>query len=144
MNVQRLIRAVEAADSIRIRGKVSQVVGLVIETTGPPVSIGEFCRIDGGNGGPPVFAEVVGFRENRVLMMPLGEMVGIAPGSRVTATDEPFAVRVGESLLGRVVNGLGEPIDDRGPIWAREKRPVSNAPPDPMSRRSASVVVRCG
>ena len=144
MNVQRLIRAVEAADSIRIRGKVSQVVGLVIETTGPPVSIGEFCRIDGGNGGPPVFAEVVGFRENRVLMMPLGEMVGIAPGSRVTATDEPFAVRVGESLLGRVVNGLGEPIDDRGPIWAREKRPVSNRPPDPMSRRRISEPLGTG
>ncbi len=135
MNTNRMIRAVEAAEPIRIRGKVSQVVGLVIETNGPPVSIGESCRIDGPKGGTPVFTEVVGFKENRVLMMPLGEMQGIAPGSRVTAMDEPFAVRVGDELLGRVINGLGEPIDEKGPIWSSEKRPASSPPPDPMTRR---------
>ncbi len=135
MNVQGLIRAVEDAEPIRIRGKVNQVVGLVIETNGPPISIGELCRIDGADGVHPVYAEVVGFRENRVLMMPLGEMVGIAPGSRVTATDEPLAVRVGEDLLGRVLNGLGEPIDEKGAVWSSQTRPVSGAPPDPLKRR---------
>jgi len=135
MNAQRLVRAVAAADAIRLRGKVNQVVGLVIETDGPPVSIGEFCRIDNENSGVPVHAEVVGFRENKVLMMPLGQMEGIAPGSRVTAMDEPFTVRVGNELLGRVINGLGEPIDGKGALWSTQKRPVSARPPDPMSRR---------
>ena len=155
MNAQRLIRAVETADSIRIRGKVNQVVGLVIETNGPPVSIGEFCRIDGAGTTSSIHSEVVGFRENKVLMMPLGEMQGIAPGSRVTAMDEPFAVRVGEDLLGRVLNGLGEPIDGKGAIWGSQKRPASNAPPDPLARqrireplgtgiRAIDALITCG
>ncbi|MDA0745087.1 MAG: flagellar protein export ATPase FliI [bacterium] len=135
MNIERLIQTVETAEPVRVRGKVNQVVGLVIETNGPPVSIGELCRINNAEGGPPVYTEVVGFKENKVLMMPLGEMEGIAPGSRVTALDEPFKVRVGESLLGRVLNGLGEPIDGKGTLWSAEKRPASAAPPDPLSRR---------
>ena len=155
MNVPQLVRAVENADPIRIRGKVNQVVGLVIETNGPPVSIGEFCRIDGADGRSPVYAEVVGFRENRVLLMPLGDMEGVSPGSRVTATDEPFAVRVGDELLGRVLNGLGVPIDGKGELWSSQKRPVSSAPPDPLARqrigeplgtgiRAIDTLITCG
>lgn len=132
MNAEELIQTAERTESIRMGGRVSQVVGLVIEATGPSVSIGECCRIE---GDPPVYAEVVGFRDNRVLMMPLGNMDGIAPGSRVIATDEPITVRVGEGLLGRVLNSMGEPIDGKGPIWADQKRPISGNPPDPMSRQ---------
>ncbi|MCZ6635105.1 MAG: flagellar protein export ATPase FliI [bacterium] len=135
MNITHLLSEVEATDSIRVRGKVTQVVGLVIEANGPPVSIGEFCRIDPPGGGPSVIAEVVGFRDHRILMMPLGEMTGIAPESRVTAADEPFTVRVGEDLLGRVLNGLGEPIDNKGPLWNSQKRPVANTPPNPLARQ---------
>lgn len=132
MNLTQLAQTAEETDSIRLGGRVSQVVGLVIEATGPSVSIGECCRIEGEK---PVLAEVVGFRENRVLMMPLGNMDGIAPGSRVVATDEPITVRVGDSLLGRVLNAMGEPIDGKGPLWADEKRAISGNPPDPMSRQ---------
>ncbi|MBT3603127.1 MAG: flagellar protein export ATPase FliI [Candidatus Latescibacteria bacterium] len=132
MNLTHLVQTAEETDSIRLGGRVSQVVGLVIEATGPSVSIGECCRIEGEK---PVLAEVVGFRENRVLMMPLGNMDGIAPGSRVVATDEPITVRVGNSLLGRVLNSMGEPIDGKGPLWADEKRAISGNPPDPMSRQ---------
>ena len=155
MNVPKLIWAVENTHSIRIGGRVNQVVGLVIETNGPPVSIGEFCHIQGKKNAPPVVAEVVGFKDNRVLMMPLGEMAGIAPGSRVTATEESFTVRVGNDLLGRVLNGLGNPMDGKGALWSGEKRPVANTPPDPLSRkriteylgtsiRSIDTLITCG
>ena len=79
-------------------------MGLVIESDGPPVSVGELCTITNAGGGPPVLAEVVGFRQSRVLLMPLGPMEGIAPGSKVTASDKAFTVAVGDNLLGRVLN----------------------------------------
>jgi len=146
---------VENAEPIRLRGKVNQVVGLVVETDGPPVSVGESCRIDSEDGADPVYTEVVGFKDSRVLMMPLGKMEGIAPGSRVSATDEPFAVRVGDALLGRVLDGLGEPMDGRGPVWTNDRRSVSASPPDPMARkriteplgtgiRSIDTLLTCG
>jgi flagellum-specific ATP synthase len=134
VNLPHLIRTVQESETIRIRGKVNQVVGLVIESNGPPVSVGEWCRIDSEDDTPPVDTEVVGFKENKVLMMPLGEMSGISTGSRVTATDEPFQVLVGEALLGRVLNGLGQPADGKGPIWSNERRPVVSPPPDPLTR----------
>ena len=132
MNTAELIQTARDTDSVRMAGRVTQVVGLVIEASGPAVSIGEFCQIE---GNPPVFAEVVGFRDGRVLMMPLGEMAGIAPGSRVFATDTSFSIRVGDGLLGRVLNAMGEPIDGHGPVWADQKRSVSGTPPDPMTRQ---------
>ena len=124
----------ENTDPIRIRGKVNQVVGLVIESDGPPVSVGELCTITNAGGGPPVQAEVVGFRQSRVLLMPLGPMEGIAPGSKVTASDRAFTVSVGDNLLGRVLDGLGQPMDGKGPIWSTDKRSVIAPPPDPLGR----------
>lgn len=141
MNVTELIETAKETDSIRLGGRVSQVVGLVIEATGPSVSIGECCRIEGEK---TVLAEVVGFRDNRVLMMPLGNMDGIAPGSRVVATDEPITVRVGDALLGRVLNAMGEPIDGKGPLWADQKRSISGNPPDPMSRQRITEPLATG
>jgi len=132
MNAAELIQTAQTTDSVRMGGRVTQVVGLVIEASGPLVSIGECCQIE---GKPSVFAEVVGFRDGRVLMMPLGDMNGIAPGSRVFATEASFAVRVGDGLLGRVLNAMGEPIDGKGPVWADQKRAVSASPPDPMLRQ---------
>ncbi|MGA1195539.1 MAG: flagellar protein export ATPase FliI [Candidatus Latescibacterota bacterium] len=141
MNVAQLIETTKNTDSIRLGGRVSQVVGLVIEATGPSVSIGECCRIEGEK---TVLAEVVGFRDNRVLMMPLGNMDGIAPGSRVVATDEPITVRVGNALLGRVLNAMGEPIDGKGPLWADQKRAIAGNPPDPMSRQRITEPLATG
>jgi flagellum-specific ATP synthase len=135
VNTHRLNQALDNTDPIRIRGKVNQVVGLVIESDGPPASVGELCTITNAGGGPPIQAEVVGFRQSRVLLMPLGPMEGIAPGSKVTASDRAFTVSVGDNLLGRVLNGLGEPIDNKGPIWSTDKRSVIAAPPDPLGRQ---------
>jgi flagellum-specific ATP synthase len=137
-------QALDNADSIRIRGKVNQVVGLVIEADGPPVSVGELCTITNTGSGPPVLAEVVGFKQSKVLLMPLGQMEGISPGSKVTASDEAFTVKVGDSLLGRVLNGLGEPIDNKGPVWSTEKRSVISAPPDPLGRQRVTEPMGTG
>lgn len=144
MNAHRLNQALDNTDPIRIRGKVNQVVGLVIESDGPPVSVGELCTITNVGGGPPIKAEVVGFRQSRVLLMPLGPMEGISPGSKVTASDRAFDVKVGDSLLGRVLDGLGEPIDGKGPIWSTEKRSVIAPPPDPLGRQRVTEPLGTG
>lgn len=124
---------VDAIRAIRQRGRVDQVIGMVIESVGPPVSVGDRCFIASSRNGE-VLAEVVGFRGNRVLLMPLGEMEGVAPGSIVTATDEPFTVGVGESLLGRVINGLGEPLDSGPAPEGLIRRPIYARPPHPLKR----------
>jgi flagellum-specific ATP synthase len=129
---------------IRASGRVTKVVGLVIESAGPVVPIGEMCRITPRSSGRSVLAEVIGFRDDRILLMPLGDMGGIDLGSTVTATGEPFFIGVGESLLGRVIDGLGRPIDGKGPIRATVRRPVHNAPPAPMTRKRIDAVLPLG
>lgn len=118
---------------IKRKGRVSQVVGLTIESTGPDVSIGNVCSIKPNKYSEAILAEVVGFRSNNILLMPLGNMSGIGPGSIVEAMDKPITVKVSEALLGRVLDGLGQPMDYKGPIFGKEY-PVNNTPPDPLSR----------
>ncbi|MBM3327919.1 MAG: EscN/YscN/HrcN family type III secretion system ATPase, partial [Calditrichaeota bacterium] len=127
-------RAVDKAPQYRAVGRVRQVIGLVIESEGPAVSVGDRCTIASRRNGA-VLAEVVGFRGSRVLLMPVGEMDGVAPGSEVVAAGDPFTVSVGENMLGRVVGGLGQPIDHKGPIPGGIPRPIHASPPDPLKRR---------
>lgn len=129
----RLCEAVYRAEDFSLQGSVVQMVGLTIESEGPSVTLGEMCAIH-RLGRPPVLAEVVGFRQRRVLMMPLGEADGIGPGSLVTAYRRPLSVQVGPALLGRVLNGLGEPIDGHGPIQPVARYPLMSTPPDPLRR----------
>jgi flagellum-specific ATP synthase len=133
--IDKYMAVVNSIDPITLSGRVCQVIGLVIESDGPAVSIGENCVIENGAGTGPVRCEVVGFRNEKVLLMPLGDVSGISPGSRVVATREPFVIAVGHELLGRVLGGLGQPIDDKGPIVAKAKRTATHAAPDPLRRR---------
>src|SRR5437870_3325656 len=98
-------------DPIRATGRVVQVIGLTIEAEGLRSRIGELCYIRGSRFQVPIAAEVVGFRNDRILLMALGEMVGIQPGSEVAATGHVFNISVGPELLGRVIDGLGRPLD---------------------------------
>lgn len=125
---------VAETDPIRFEGTVVQVVGLVLETEGPPARMGEVCLVDAGEG-PAVPTEVVGFREGRLLLMPLGPMAGVAPGARVRGTGRGLRVPVGEDLLGRIVDGLGQPIDGKGPLAASHWAPVDRSPPNPLERQ---------
>ena len=119
---------------MRLSGRISHVVGLVIQSVGPAVSIGELCYIT-NEQGVRVAAEVVGFKENKVLLMPLGEMKGINPGSEITATGRSLSVPVGPGLLGRIIDGLGNPLDGNGPIQRDVEYVCDNAPINPLERR---------
>lgn len=135
-------------DTIRANGLVVQVIGLVVESIGPAAQIGEICEIrhNGGRNSLTVKAEVVGFKSNRVLLMPLGEMTGIKPGSEVIATGDIQQVTVGDFLLGRVLDGLGAPADGLGPATGAgsKKYPIFAAPPDAMTRRRITEPVSLG
>jgi flagellum-specific ATP synthase len=122
------------SDLCRRNGRVLTVIGLVIEAGGLHAAVGERCSIERSRRGDSVPAEVVGFRDGKTLLMPLGEMTGIAPGNRVIATGGSFELAVGEELLGRVLDGLGRPIDGGLPLRAITRRPSAGEPPDSLRR----------
>ncbi len=144
IDLEKYFRAVEQADSVRVIGKVIQVVGLILEAQVQGVSIGDLCVITIEKGKATTYAEVVGFKEGRVLLMPLGTTAGISPGSEVLAAGHPLKVKVGSQVLGRVLNGLGEPIDDKGPLISEEERPMDADPPDPVKRPRVTEILRVG
>jgi flagellum-specific ATP synthase len=119
---------------IRKLGKVSQVVGLTIESVGPDVNIGQTCLIKAGKYGDAVLSEVVGFKNNNILLMPLGNMQGVGPGNQVEAQERPITVNVSDSLLGRVLDGLGQPMDGKPAIDDGVLYNVTNPAPDPLTR----------
>lgn len=121
-------------DPYRTNGRVSQVIGLVIESDGPEAQIGEVCEVHYSRHEAPLAAEVVGFRDGKTLLMPIGEMTGISPGSEVVATGYPLRVSVGSELLGRVVDGRGVPIDGGTIPELDEVRSLQATPPAPMDR----------
>ncbi|HSZ03991.1 MAG TPA: FliI/YscN family ATPase [Solirubrobacteraceae bacterium] len=143
----RLRRAAEAimeADLARRHGFVTNLIGLIIEATGLQAEVGEVCLVGTDRNRAAVSAEVVGFRDGRTLLMPLGELHGIGPGTRVLATGAPFRIAVGEGLLGRIVDGLGIPEDGRpaadecdptrpGGTRAQARSTIA-APPNALSR----------
>ncbi|MFW5906496.1 MAG: FliI/YscN family ATPase [Desulfobia sp.] len=129
--------AIEAAGSeslISVRGRVNQVIGMVIEGHLPGVPVGSICMIDVHRGNTRVAAEVVGFREGATLLMPLGSMQGVEPGSEITFLDREARVPVSEALLGRVIDGLGRPMDGKGPLNAEQDYPLYAEPLNPLER----------
>jgi flagellum-specific ATP synthase len=123
------------ANTVKHFGKVTQVVGLVIESAGPAVSIGRLCTIENRESGDTVKAEVVGFRDNRILLMPYGPISGITPGAIVTSTSDQLRIPVGPELVGRVLGGLGQPIDDKGALTCRSTRSIVGKILPAMKRR---------
>jgi flagellum-specific ATP synthase len=132
--IERLTAAVSRADLHRRHGRVSDLIGLIVEATGLEAEVGEVCEIATGRSRASVPAEVVGFRKRRTLLMPLGDLHGIGPGNVVTATGEPVRVTVGDDLLGRVLDGLGRPLDHGEELPAGRVRSADGSPPDPLDR----------
>ncbi|MFC1617525.1 flagellar protein export ATPase FliI [Candidatus Margulisiibacteriota bacterium] len=143
MDLSRYFRAISNTDLIRVVGKVVQVVGLVVEAQVQGVSVGELCTIE-LDEKTNINAEVVGFKEKKVLLMPLGTVSGIKPGSKIYATGNPIEVKVGWNLLGRILNGLGEPMDKKGEIEFETKYPIDKDPPDPVMRPRITDVLPLG
>jgi FliI/YscN family ATPase len=142
--LENLARRVQETEVVRNHGRVVQLIGLVIESEGPLASVGEICRIESAGHDGSTLAEVVGFRNHHVLLMPLGELHGIHPGSEVIALGSALRVPVGDVLLGRVIDGLGNPLDDLGPIHATDDVSLNLPPPHPLKRQRISQCFRTG
>jgi flagellar protein export ATPase FliI len=141
LNLDAVRRKVAAARVLKVAGRVTKVIGLMIEVIGIVASIEDVCLIQvSENDGQPVLAEVVGFKENNYLLMPIGELGGIFPGCRVIPCGRPLSIRVGEHLLGRVLDGLGVPMDG-GTTNEGEDYPVYAKPPNALQRRRIADVL---
>lgn len=140
----KYLSAIYSADTMKLNGRITQIIGLVIESQGPHVNLGELCYIYPRNPGDPIPAEVVGFRENRVLLMPVGEIQGIGPGCEVVSAHRVLKVNVGRQLLGRILDGLGNPIDGKGPLNSNSQYPLTAVPPPPLARRRISEKLGVG
>ena len=149
------VGALQRADLHARQGRVSNLIGLIVEATGVEAEVGELCMVETGRHSAPVPAEVVGFRDSRTLLMPLGEMHGIGPGTGVIATGEHLQITVGDDLLGRVVDALGRPIDSSDFELDGERRSTIQPPPSPLERppiqeriglgvRAMDALVPCG
>ncbi len=125
---------IENTAFIRKTGKVKRIIGLILEGQGPAASIGSLCTIHPGNDRPPVEAQVVGFRENATLLMPLGDLMGVQPGSLIVSEDEYPSVNVSDHLIGRIIDGNGRPLDGKGPCTPGMDYPLMGTPSNPMER----------
>ena len=144
IRLQNAARRVREARVTEICGRVVQLIGLVIESEGPLAALGEVCRIQSARHDGETLAEVVGFRNHHLLLMPLGEIHGIAPGAEVVATGAPLRVTVGSALQGRVIDGLGNPLDDLGPVIAEHSVGLHLRPPHPLKRHRIHDVFQTG
>jgi type III secretion protein N (ATPase) len=151
----KLISHLEDVELTTVHGRITEVIGMLIRAVVPQVKMGEVCLIK--RLGEPLAAEVVGFTRDEVILSPLGEMKGIGPSSEVIPLRTPMHIKVGPKLLGRVLNGLGQPLDEdtKGPLLVEETYPVINPPPDPLKRqlihtpmtvgvRSIDGILSCG
>ncbi len=142
-----LMQKLEKLELTSVHGRITEIVGMLIKAVLPGVKIGEICLIK--REGEPLRSQVVGFTREEVLLSPLGDMQGIGPSSEVIPTGRPLEIKIGEGLLGRVLNGLGEPVDveTKGPLLLHEVYPIEQDPPDPLTRaiikEPISVGVRC-
>ena len=134
LDFSRARRRLRELDAMCVSGRVTDVIGLVVEATGPGAPLGSLCRISTQEKGG-IFAEVVGFRSGRVLLMPLGDLAGVSPGSQVMLVRERPLVGVGDAFRGRIVDGLGRPLDGRGPIEREGDYPLYGQRMNPLERR---------
>lgn len=144
INLKKYKDSIDTAEFIKYNGEITKVTGLTIESKGPQSNIGELCYIIPFNSNEPIMAEVVGFKEDKILLMPFGNMEGIGPGSKVIASGHSLQVKVGEELIGRILDGLGNPMDGKGPISTIKQYPVFNTPPNPLERKRITEVIPLG
>ena len=143
--IEKYLNALEQAKMYQLQGKITQAIGLTMEAAGPKVSLGELCYVKTNRGDKEyVPCEVVGFKNSRTLLMPLGNLEGIGPGSEMNATGTTLRVKVGLELKGRVLDGLGQPIDDQGRMKLSNTYPVMNQPPNPLERQRITEVLPVG
>ena len=142
--IENVRLAVQNANLYTYLGKIDKIVGTTVEAMGPACKIGDVCTIDVPGDNPPVKAEVVGFRENRVLLMPYEETEGIGYGSAVRNTGERLLIPVSNELIGRTVDAMGIPIDGQGPLREVAYYPITGKRSNPMERPRIDTVIQMG
>lgn len=143
--MEKYMEAISRTPVCQLKGKISQAIGLTLEATGPKVRLGELCYVKSNYADRQMIpAEVVGFKDQKILLMPLGNLEGIGPGSELLASGTTLRVQVGMELRGRVLNGLGEIIDNKGRIKSELTYPVMNTPPNPLTRQRIKQVLPVG
>ncbi len=135
--------ALRAVNLLSCQGSVIRVSGLTVESSGPKVGLGELCGIN-IRDGRRVLAEVVGFHNDRLILLPLEHIEGISPGDTVTTRTTPRYITLGENILGRIVNGLGEPIDGKGPLAGCDKKALDSASPSALTRKKINQPLALG
>jgi len=142
--VEHVMERLEEVEVTAVHGRIIEIVGMLIKAIVPQVKIGEICLIK--REGEPLLCEVVGFTADAAFLSPLGEMSGVGPSSEVIPTKKPLTIKVGPELLGRVLDGLGRPIDTatKGPLNTTETYPVYQSPPDPLKRKIISEPICVG
>lgn len=135
---------INQTNTLREIGKVIEIIGLIIEADGPQSSIGDLCYIYNKLDADPVWAEVVGFRQEKILLMPLGSMEGLQPGAIVVNTGSAMKIKVGEQLLGRVLDGLGRPIDNLGEINSQTLQSTHANAINPLKRKRITEPLSLG
>ncbi len=143
MDLDKYLLRLSRVDLLPCRGAVIRVTGLTVESKGPPVGVGELCEIR-LSSGRRVLAEVVGFNEQDRILLPLEGVNGIAPGDTVLARTAPRYLQLGKSILGRVIDGLGRPIDGKGALVGEDRRSLDNSAPAPLSRRRITEPLELG
>lgn len=138
------VKRVEAAEPVPVYGRIVDIVGLTIQATGPEMSVGDLCYIQRRNSRERVPVEVVGFRDSRIILMALGDLRGIGPGSILIPRHKPRMVKVGASLLGRVIGSLGNPIDGLPPPTGLMETPLMAGPPHPLERKRITEPIATG
>lgn len=139
----RQLELVQRAQPIRVTGRVVEVTGLTVVANGLPVPLGAMCAIS-ARGGGTTFAQAVGFRSDATILMPLSQPLGVAEGDPVTSSGALQSVAVGRQMLGRVLDGLGQTIDDQPPFCVEAHYPVYADPPAPLQRRPIDRVLSTG
>ncbi len=144
VDYEKYRKQLQSADTYEYGGKVTQVIGLTVESSGPAAKIGDTCHIYSSRMDRAIRAEVVGFKDKKVLLMPFGDLSGVGPGNYVVSTNRSLMVPVGRGFIGRVVDAIGNPIDGKGPIKAEGYYPIDNAPPNPLTRERIKSVLPLG
>ena len=141
----KLLSHLEDIELTTVHGRITEVVGMLIRAVVPQVKMGEICLIK-RDGGDPLMAEVVGFTKEEVFLSPLGDMTGVGPSSEVIPMRMPMQIKVGPQLLGRVLDGLGNPLDEEvsGPLVLDQDYSVMNTPPDPLKRQVIKTPLSVG
>ena len=144
MDLGGFLTELRTTDTYKYLGKIEKIVGMTIEASGPLCSIGDVCRIYTKDMKSHIPAEVVGFNEHKVLLMPYTDLEGIGPGSIVDNTGDKLNVRAGDKLIGRIIDALGNPLDDGEPIEYTDTVPIAGIPVNPLTRPKIHEPIELG